>query len=95
MASIDAPMSLTLYFSRIPCSASATARLSPVWPPTVGSIASGRSLSMICATTSGVSGSTYVASASSGSVMIVAGLLLMSTTSSPSDRSALQAWVPE
>ena len=34
-------------------------------------------------------------SASSGSVMIVAGLLLTSTTSSPSARSALHACVPE
>ena len=35
----------------------AIATLSPVWPPSVGSTASGRSRSMIRATTSGVSGS--------------------------------------
>ena len=56
--STDAPISLTLYFSRIPRSASATARLSAVCPPTVGSTASGRSFSIIASTISGVSGST-------------------------------------
>ena len=56
------------------------ATLSPVWPPSVGSTASGNSRSMIRATTSGVSGSTYVRSAKSGSVMIVAGLELTRTT---------------
>ena len=40
-----------------PRSNSAMAMLSPVWPPSVGSTASGRSRSMILATTSGVSGS--------------------------------------
>ena len=38
--------------------ARSTARFSAVWPPTVGSSASGRSRSMIAASTSGVSGST-------------------------------------
>ncbi len=37
----------------------------------------------------------YVASAISGSVMMVAGLELTSTTWMPSSRRALQAWVPE
>ena len=50
IASTDAPISLTLYFSRMPRSCSATARLSAVWPPTVGSTASGRSLAMIAST---------------------------------------------
>jgi len=63
--------------------------------PTVGSRASGRSRSMIASSTSGVSGSIYVRSASSGSVMIVAGLLFTRMTSRPSARSALQACVPE
>ena len=45
--------------------------------------------------TSTVSGSTYVASASSGSVMIVAGFELIRTTRRPSSRSALHACVPE
>ncbi len=58
IASIDAPISLTLYFSSVPRSASATARLSAVWPPTVGRTASGRSFAMICSASSGVSGST-------------------------------------
>jgi len=50
-------------------------------PPSVGSSASGRSATITCSTNSGVSGSTYVRSATSGSVMIVAGLALTSTTS--------------
>ena len=53
------------------------ARLSPVWPPRVGRSASGLSALMIASSTSGMSGSTYVLSAMVGSVMIVAGLLLM------------------
>jgi hypothetical protein len=48
----------------------------PVWPPTVGRIASGFSRAMIRSSDSGVSGSMYVRSANSGSVMIVAGLEL-------------------
>ena len=40
-------------------------------------------------------GSTYVASANSGSVMIVAGLEFTRTTRYPSRRRALQPWVPE
>jgi hypothetical protein len=44
---------------------------------------------------SGVSGSTYVASASSGSVMIVAGLEFTSTTRYPSLRKARTACVPD
>jgi hypothetical protein len=40
-------------------------------------------------------GSTYVASANSGSVMIVAGLEFTRTTRKPSSLSTRQAWVPE
>src|SRR6185436_4324512 len=69
--------------------------LSPVWPPSVGNSASGRSFSMIFCTYSHVMGSTYVRSAISGSVMMVAGFELTSTTSKPSSRSALHACVPE
>ena len=58
IASTFAPMSSTSYFSRTPASCSAIAALSAVWPPRVGSIASGRSLAMIVSTTSGVIGST-------------------------------------
>ena len=50
IASTDAPISFTPYLSSVPFSASSTARLSAVWPPTVGSSASGRSRSMTCAT---------------------------------------------
>ncbi len=93
--SSEAPISSTPYRASTPSSASATARFSAVWPPTVGSSASGCSRAMIAASVAGVSGSTYVRSASSGSVMIVAGLLFTSTISSPSALSALHAWVPE
>ena len=95
MAGIDAPISATWYFLRMPSSSSCTARLSAVCPPTVGRMASGFSIAMIFSSTSGVSGSTYVRSANSGSVMIVAGLLLTRMTSRPSARSALHACVPE
>ncbi len=52
-----APISSTLNFSSTPMSASASEVFSPVCPPIVGSSASGRSFSMILATTSGVIGS--------------------------------------
>ena len=50
---------------------------------------------MTFSTNSGVIGSTYVASANSGSVMIVAGLELTRMTRRPSSRSTRHAWVPE
>jgi hypothetical protein len=49
---------------------------------------------MIRSNTATVSGSMYTTSATSSSVMIVAGLLLTSTTRIPSSRSARQACVP-
>ena len=52
-----APISSTPYFSSTPDLASETAVLSAVWPPSVGSSASGRSLAMIFSTISGVIGS--------------------------------------
>ena len=58
IASTLAPMSGQAYLSRTPRSCSAIAVLSAVWPPRVASTASGRSLAMICSTTSGVIGST-------------------------------------
>jgi hypothetical protein len=90
-----APISSTPQRSSAPELARAIATFSAVWPPIVGRSASGRSRSMINSTTSGVTGSMYVRSASSGSVMIVAGLELTRTTSYPSSRSALVACVPE
>ncbi len=95
MASIEAPISSTPYFSSTPVSASAVATLRAVWPPSVASSASGLSFSITFSTNSGVIGSMYVASANSGSVMIVAGLELTRTTRSPSVLSTRQAWVPE
>ncbi len=80
MASRSAPISSTPNFSSTPVLASVIAVFSPVCPPIVGSSASGRSFSMILATISGVIGSIYVASAMSGSVMIVAGFELTRMT---------------
>ena len=57
IASRLAPISSTPNCSRVPSCARVTARLRAVWPPMVGSRASGRSSSITCATTSGVSGS--------------------------------------
>ena len=82
-------------FSSTPFASRSIATFSPVWPPRVGSRASGFSLMMIFLIISGVIGSMYVRSANSGSVMIVAGLEFTNTTSKPSSLSALQACVPE
>jgi hypothetical protein len=57
MASADAPRTSTPYFSKTPARARKTAVLSPVWPPSVGRMASGRSRAMIFSTISGVMGS--------------------------------------
>ncbi len=58
IASIEAPISSTPYFSRTPAASSAMAALSAVWPPRVASSASGRSLAITISTYSGVIGST-------------------------------------
>ena len=95
IASMLAPISSTPYFSRTPSRSRSIAAFSAVWPPRVASSASGRSFSITFSTNSAVIGSTYVASANSGSVMIVAGLELTRITRSPSALSTRQAWVPE
>ena len=95
MASYLAPINSTLYLEKTPRSEASIAVLSPVWPPMVGRQASGLSRSMIFSSTSTVTGSMYVRSAMSGSVMMVAGLEFTRTTSKPSSLKALQAWVPE
>ncbi len=51
IASFDAPIISTPYFSSTPCLARSSAQFSAVCPPMVGSIASGRSLAMIFSTT--------------------------------------------
>ena len=94
MASSGVPSRRTPYRSRTPASARSTARLSPVWPPSVGSTPSGRSDSIILVSTSTVRGSMYTMSAMSASVMMVAGFELTSTVVTPSSRSALHACVP-
>ncbi len=95
IAAMLAPISSTPYSSSTPAACRAIAVFSAVWPPRVARMASGRSRSITFATISGVMGSTYVASANSGSVMMVAGLLLTRTTRSPSSISTRHAWVPE
>ncbi len=80
MASRSHPIISMPYSSSTPDLASSTAVLSPVCPPSVGRIASGRSRSMTFFTNSAVIGSTYVRSASPGSVMMVAGFELTRTT---------------
>jgi hypothetical protein len=57
ITSARAPIISTPYFSSTPELSSARAAFSAVWPPMVGSRASGRSLSMIRSTISGVIGS--------------------------------------
>ncbi len=58
MASMEAPISSTPYFSSTPAASRAIAVLSAVWPPRVASSASGRSFAMTFSTNSGVIGST-------------------------------------
>ena len=58
IASMSAPISSTSYFFSVPLRCRATAALSAVWPPRVGSTASGRSLAITLASTSVVIGST-------------------------------------
>ncbi len=58
IASIEAPISSTPYFSRTPALSSAIAQLSAVCPPSVARSASGRSWAMTFSTYSGVIGST-------------------------------------
>ena len=89
------PSSFTPYLARVPFSWRAMARFRPVWPPRVGRMESGRSISMTWVTEGIFSGSIYTWSAMSLSVMMVAGLELTRTVSTPSDLSARQACVPE
>jgi hypothetical protein len=90
-----APINSTPYFSSTPVSDNFIATLSAVWPPIVGRSASGFSFAITISTYSGVTGSRYVRSAISGSVMIVAGFEFTRMTSYPSSRSARDACVPE
>ena len=57
MESMSQPMTSTPYLSSTPAWARATAQLRPVWPPMLGSRASGRSLAMTFATELAVMGS--------------------------------------
>ncbi len=68
---------------------------SPVCPPSPAMTPSGFSFTMTSAMASVVMGSMYTASAISGSVMMVAGFELTSTTRTPSSCSARHACAPE
>ena len=57
IASMLAPISSTLYRRRMPESCRATAAFSAVWPPSVGSTASGRWMAMTFSSVSVVIGS--------------------------------------
>ena len=57
ITSAFAPISSQPYFVSTPAASSLSAVFSAVWPPMVGSSASGRSLAMIFSTISGVIGS--------------------------------------
>ena len=81
MAARSQPIISTPSRSSTPDLARSTAAFRPVWPPSVGSSASGCSRLMTFSINSGVTGSTYVRSASPGSVMMVAGLELTRMTS--------------
>ncbi len=82
-----APISRTPSRSSTPRCASSTARLSAVWPPTVGSRASGRSRSRIVSSDLGRERLDVGAVGDSGSVMMVAGFEL---TSDDPDALALE-----
>jgi len=58
IVSMLAPISSTPYRASTPDSSRATAAFSAVWPPSVGSTASGRSIAMTFSSTSVVIGST-------------------------------------
>ena len=94
MLLVPVPRSLTSHSSSTPFFSRATAMFNPVCPPIPARIASGRSIRIIFATNSRVSGSMYTLSAMTSSVIIVAGFELHSTTSYPSSRSARHACVP-
>ncbi|VVB97455.1 Uncharacterised protein [uncultured archaeon] len=95
MAWSGVPRSSTPNLSNTPISASSDVILSPVWPPSPAIMPSGLSRSIIFSTISGSSGSIYMESAISVSVIMVAGLLLTRTTFIPSSRSERHAWLPE
>ena len=95
MALISTPINCTLYFSHTPNSSASLQRFSAVCPPIVGSTASISFSSKICSILSTVNGKRYTLSAIIGSVIMVAGLLLMRITFTPSSLKLLAACVPE
>ena len=85
---MDVPITFTLYLSNIPASCKSTARFNPVCPPIPASKLSGLSLAITFSINSIVNGSIYILSATSLSVIIVAGLEFTKTTSIPSSFNA-------
>ena len=80
IASHSTPMICTPYCSRTPASASWLDRFNPVWPPRLGSSASGLVFAMISVRDGTFSGAMKVWSAITGSVMMVAGFELTKIT---------------
>ncbi len=94
IASISVPRISIPNWSKMPSWESESAILSPVCPPKEGRIASGFSLCRMRFMKSTVKGSIYTRLATPLSVMIVAGLELTRTTSTPSSLSDAHACVP-
>ena len=81
--------------AKTPRLSSSIAQFNAVCPPIVGNTASGFSFCMTANAVSASTGSMYVASAMSGSVIIVAGLEFNNATRTPSSLKARHACVPE
>ena len=88
---LEAPINSTPYFFKIFFFSSSIEIFKAVCPPIVDKRASGFSLFIMGSKCSIVSGSMYVESAISGSVIIVAGLEFTKITLKPSSFNALQA----
>ena len=88
IAGIGVPITFTLYLSKIPLSCNSTAMLRPVWPPIPAITLSGFSFAITFSKNGNVSGSIYTLSATSLSVIMVAGFELTRIVSIPSSLNA-------
>ena len=96
IAFTSTPIIFTLYLSQTPSSSASLQRFNAVCPPMVGNTASSCGFSSrISSILSIVRGNKYTLSAIIGSVIMVAGLLLMRITSIPSSRKLRAACEPE
>ena len=88
------PKRRTPWLSKKPDLASCMDSVSPVCPPSPGSMPSGFSRAIMRSSVGIVNGSMYIESAIALSVIMVAGLELTSTTSTPRLLSVRHACVP-